>query len=253
MKNDVKSQDEFDYYWNIDDDFVDEINKRGKGWSGVIITRDEKSLDGNGDRICIKKQEDYVSYSLLHPFKGTPTTEKELHNLIYCGENGIRTPKVIFAGRRMVSGKLQAILVTTFLEGFTPLSEIVDNNKQKTLLDEKLKKSLILQIAHAVRDLHATRLAHNNLYPKHIFIDFETLNIAFIDLEKSQIKSSSSACLIRDFDTLNRRSPSVSIKDKLTFLKAYFDSKVLTPAIRKVWKALAKKAERKLRKKAVSR
>ena len=245
--------EKFNYYWKIKGDFIGGLNRRGNGWSGVIISKDQNSVsDKSSGRICIKKQENYVSYSFFHFIRGTLTIENEVRNLIYCNKHGIKTPEIVYSGKSSLSGKRRAILVTSFLEKFTPLNEIIHKDQNKFLTDSRARRLLISKIALEVRKLHKIRVMHNNLYPKHIFIDPKNLDICFIDLEKSRKKIFSKWCIFRDMDVLNRHTQPFSKSDKLRFFKAYYGTEVLTPEMRKRWKQLAEKQHKDIKKKEES-
>lgn len=235
----------FNYFWDKEGEFVEKLNKRGKGWSGVIVSKQKNTEDNTDERICIKKQENYVSYSFFHFIRGTLTIENEIKNLNYCSKHGINTPEIVYSDKRKLKGKRQAILVTRFLEGYMPLSDIMSKDLfSKT----QARKIVISKIANEVSKLHKMRMMHNNLYPKHIFIDPQKLEICFIDLEKSRKKLSSKSCTLRDLDVLNRYTRSATNSDKLRFLKAYYNEKNVTDKIRKIWKKLAHLAEIDLKK-----
>jgi len=240
---------DFHYYWNLDGDFIEEINRSGKdGWSGVIVASDKSHEKNGSDRkICIKKQENYFSYSSINFIRGRLTIENESKNLIFCHKNGLIVPEVIFYGKREESGKRQGILVTQFLDGFTPLDKVLSQDKYKE--NTELRRVLIEKVACEVRKLHKCRVIHNNLYPKHIFLDCKSMTVAFIDFEKAKKKFSTEACELRDLEVLSRYTPMISRIDKLRFLKIYFGVTDFNRKLRKLWKEIAKVAERKLERK----
>lgn len=239
MDEQIGSRDDFSYYWNLSEDFIERINKRNSGWSGVVLSYDRNlASDSPVDRIFIKKQEDYISYSFPHFIRGVLTIENELRILLYCRRHGIVTPELVYSGKRMVYGRRQAILVTRCLEGFSSLRDILYKDKNGLFSEGRFRRVMISKIADEVRRLHEIRITHNNLYPKHIFVDFESLKVAFIDFERSRKKISSRLCMLRDLSVLNRYTPSVSKTDKLRFLKAYCSSDSVNLEVRKIWKKL---------------
>jgi tRNA A-37 threonylcarbamoyl transferase component Bud32 len=235
----------FQYYWDLEGDFIEEINRSGSdGWSGVIVTS-ERDNGGFERKICIKKQENYFSYSSVNFIRGRLTVENEARNLIFCHRNGLTVPEVIFYGKRDESGDRQGILVTQFLDNFTSLDDILYKGEHKLRCNTELRRVLIDKVAREVRKLHRLRIVHNNLYPKHIFIDTNTLEVAFIDFEKGKKKFTAGKCVFRDLEVLNRYTPMISRADKLRFLKIYFGVTVFNSKLRKLWVQIAKVAIRK--------
>ena len=73
----------FSFYWNLEADFIEPLNHRRGGWSGLKIA-EQLQPDGVRRRICVKKQENHIRRSLLHPFKGVLTIENEVTIISYC-------------------------------------------------------------------------------------------------------------------------------------------------------------------------
>ena len=242
---------DFQYFWTLEGDFIEEINRSGKdGWSGVIVAADKISENSDSERkICIKKQENYFSYSSINFIRGRLTIENEAKNLKRCLDYGLTVPGIIFYGKREDSGKRQGILVTQFLDGFTPLDKILCKGEHELRCSTKLRRGLIDKVACEVRKLHKCKVIHNNLYPKHIFIDCETMKVAFIDFEKAKKKISEGACQLRDLEVLSRYTPMISRSDKLRFLKIYFGVSEFTEELRRLWRRIAKVEEKKLKRK----
>jgi len=251
ISGELVSSKDFQYYWDLEGNFIEEINRSGKdGWSGVIVGVDKSGTgECSARKVCIKKQENYFSYSSINFIRGRLTIENESRNLIFCMRSGLIVPEVIFSGKRTENGKRQGILVTQFLEGFTPLDKILSQAEHELYKDVILRRKLIENVACEVRKLHKSRIVHNNLYPKHIFIDCKTMQVAFIDFEKAKRKFSVGMCEVRDLEVLSRYSPMISRSDKLRFLKVYFGVPDFGSRLRLFWGKIAKIAERKLERK----
>ena len=72
--------DSFDAIWNLDTEWFEEPNQRRGGWSGVI----KVDLDTPEGKSCvfIKRQENHISKTLLHPIRGILTFEREFENIL---------------------------------------------------------------------------------------------------------------------------------------------------------------------------
>ena len=63
-----KNKYDFDTIWQLDTDWFEPPNHRRGGWSGVVkyvLETTHGAID-----VFIKRQENHVSKTLLHPFKG---------------------------------------------------------------------------------------------------------------------------------------------------------------------------------------
>ncbi len=229
----------FNSLWERRDAYVDEPNfGRGKaGWSAV--SRIE--LDGKG--FYLKKQENFLSYSLKHPF-GITVAEKEFQNLNYCAEKNIPAMKVAYFGVRKVRRRIQAMVMTEELSDYYDLSKAEEFLKKNPPSFQQ-KRAILQQVAKLVRTAHQNHFLHNALYPKHIFIAKKFIEngnesiqpvCRYIDLEKGQIVKWGQKKQLRDLETLSRRFPHLSKTAQIYFLLNYLNEKKVTPQLRKVLK-----------------
>lgn len=210
--NDVEK---FNYWWNISTDWVEEPNFRRGGKSGVL-----RYKDNEGQVFYIKCQENHIHRSLLHPM-GQPTIKREYKAYQRFNNANIKTPELVYCGQL---GK-RAILVTKELSHFSDLSHwlaTIDHEKQQNTI-----LIVLSSIAKHLAKLHLSRLQHNCIYPKHIFISLddiainkETIGIAFIDLEKSRTRLAAKKAAMHDTPQIKRHTQ-LTNEEWLFFVKAY--------------------------------
>ncbi|NQY25713.1 MAG: inaA protein [Piscirickettsiaceae bacterium] len=234
---DSNSLGTFSAIWNLKSDWFEEPNFRRGGWSGVVkypLSRANGSID-----IFIKRQENHVSKTFLHPIRGIATFQKEFHNINRLTHKNVSTLELIYFGKK----DNQAILVTKSLDGYDSLdsTKFVD-------LEYKNKLALIRKIASATAKMHVNHFQHNCFYPKHIFV--KKINgqwdVRFIDLEKLKRTIFKKQAVIRDLFSLHRHAgENWTIKDRIYFLKAYANEKKLSPSSKKLWSRIEKKLKTK--------
>jgi len=223
----------FDDWWGLEADWFEEPNIRRGGWSGVSrVTLGERT-------VFLKRQEDHVIRTLAHPFNGIPTFVREMQNILAMQAAAVPALNPVYFAERKVNGKQRAILVTEALEGFSPLDEIP---REQLSFSARIK--LITTAANVVKQLHAHKLVHNCLYPKHLFVrggdgGFE---VHLIDLEKARTALSRDRAMFRDLDTLNRHCRGWTRSDRLRFLLAYLGVDA-TKDWRELWQRLASRAK----------
>lgn len=219
----------FDLLWHLYTNWFEEPNIRRGGWSGVI--KHPIQIDSEAVDVFIKRQENYLSKTLFHPFKGEATFYKEYRNIQRLTKKNIPTLNALFFGQRGT----KAILVTTALNDYEPLDIAA------LKLDRLQKRALLTEVAKNLKLLHQYHYQHNCLYPKHIFVKYVdgTWRVRFIDLEKLKWQLFKRNAIHRDLITLYRHSDSNwSKKDRLFFFRAYQQEKKLSPRSKKLWRKL---------------
>lgn len=232
---------DFDDWWQLEADWFEEPNVRRGGWSGV--SRLELDVaDGSKRAVFLKRQENHVTRTLLHPLRGIPTFIREMKNIRAMQTACVPALVPVYFAQRNIDGAKRAILVTEALDGFIPLDEI---NLQALSFSER--KQLIEQVAEVLKRLHAQRLQHNCLYPKHLFIkQLESgFEVRLIDLEKTKRCLFRSSAMFRDLDTLNRHAHNFTQTDRLHFMKTYLDADASDVELRKLWNKLAQRKNNK--------
>lgn len=230
----------FEQIWDSPIDWIDEPNRNRGGWSGVgciqLLNNDQPIT------LYVKKQQNHVSRSLRHPFKGEPTFAKEFKVIGYLNLRGVIVPQVVFFAQRSVKAGQQAILITENLAGFQALDQI--NN---TAMSLSAQRSLITKVAQAVRNMHGLGIQHRALYPKHVFVKSagDTFEVGFIDLEKSRQMTFPWLQSISDLVTFNYRTADSSLRCRIYFLKKYFSIQRLDKFYKIVCRWIAYKTQQK--------
>lgn len=223
----------FDQLWDLELKAIDEGNVgRGQnGWSKVCI-HSITTATGEKKRIVIKRQSNYRSRTLRHPFRGISTFEKEYQFISRYQQLDIPAMQAVYCATRQIGGELQAILVTEYLENYRSLFDIITEEK----LTRQEKMRLAQQVAQLVATLHEKKLEHRCLFPKHIFIPNDpTEKACLIDLEKTRWRPWGSGRIVRDLTALGRRTTNVCVREKIRFMRHYLGIKCLTQEAKQLW------------------
>ena len=235
----------FDALWQIEVPLLDNPNTgRGKGgWSSVGLLP-LRAAGGGQRKLIIKRQNNYVIRTPLHPLRGIPTLKNEALSTLRFNSLGIPTMKLVYYADKREGNGFRAILLTEFLDGYESLDRLDRLLLEPTGVE---RPRLISCVAGLIRIMHDKRLRHNSLYPKHIFLreDGSEVTAKLIDLEKVRWSPLGNGRRIRDLDSLNRRSPGWSRTDRLRFFKAYCQTNHLSSKDRELWRAIAKKGRKK--------
>lgn len=237
--------DSFDRLWPVAESAWFELpNYARGGWSGV--TRQTLRLpDGSQAGIFVKRQENHVYRSLRHFFRPAATLEREFRNCLCFRELDIPSMEPLYYAERRVDGKLRAILVTRELEGYRSL----DSTEFRPLrqLPSAERTRLIANLADIIRRMHVHRFQHTCLYPKHLFVKKNTdgsVDVRFIDLEKTRWLPFRRWIVLRDFDSLRRHAEGWSRTDRLRLFLAYQQEKKLSLSSKRLLKAILGKRKR---------
>lgn len=236
---------DLDAIWGLEAEWFEEPNRRRGGWSGV--SRIVLELPEGGEvAVFLKRQENHLRKTWLHPVIGEPTFRSEFRNILALRHAGIPTMEPLYYAERKVSQGWQSILMTRELSGYRPLDAVTDDwHSQGWTAKYPQRRALLREAARVVSNLHAARMVHRALYPKHLFVNIETNAVSLIDLEKMRRVFFRQSAMQRDLDSLNRHAPRWSNTDRLRFLLAYLDEERVTPQVRKGWHMLSQRAQRK--------
>lgn len=236
----------FEQVWNHPVDWFEAPNERRGGWSGVGRLQLE---NGTGKPLClfVKKQQNYRRFSWRHPFRGEPTFKREFDRLQYLAKHQVGAPKVVCYGKKIIDGKLCAILVTEELEGYLPLDHYAASILLNSDLRRVQKRMLLGQLALFVRGFHQLGLVHRALYPKHIFVKGKEnkLQMALIDLEKSRFSPFFWYRAYYDLAAFDRHAENWTRADRLYFFKKYCQIERLGVFSKWLCHKLIKRAQRK--------
>jgi len=231
----------FDTIWNLDTEWFEEPNQRRGGWSGVI----KVDLDTEKGKTCvfIKRQENHISKTLLHPIKGILTFEREFENILQMQNRDLPVMETVFFAQRNIDNKRQAILITKELTGYIPLESERFLSSGDLIKNLSHKKQLLIAVADAVRSIHSHHYEHNCLYLKHIFVKpvGDAWDVKVIDLEKLKWRLFKRKAVFRDLYTLYRHAHGWSSKDHVRLFKLYVQENKLSAKSKKLWRAIEKR------------
>lgn len=216
------SLDCFDTLWQMDAPWFEPPNQARGGWSGVCRIELNRP-DGTQVALFLKRQENYRTRTLRHPFSGEATLAREWRNLCRFQAQGVPVaPPVAYALRQTATG-LQVVLLTEALDGFLPLTELLEHWPAAWPVAGRAQ--LADQVAQVVRRMHVCGLRHNCLYPKHIMVKLVEGNfiVRLLDLEKAHWTPLIIRTAIRDLDQLNRYTRACTDADRRQFCRRYFE------------------------------
>ena len=222
--------------WECPMAVVDDINRRSLGWSQVgKIELASASGPKVGVPAYLKRQQNYRTRTLCHPFSGIATLKREYRMLNRVVGRGIGVaPPLYFAE----GSSQRAVLVIEALEHHRPLDQFDTANQPEADQVIDLAASLIAR-------LHGLGICHGCLYPKHLFWHSSGINgsadIRLIDWEKARFSLRRKRSRLRDLDSLNRHAEGWSLRQRLRFLARYLDKPLADPEVRVWWRLLARK------------
>jgi tRNA A-37 threonylcarbamoyl transferase component Bud32 len=204
---------EFDDFWNEPHEFVDDVNYRRNGWSAVSVLN-VMDVEGVEHRFFLKRQESQQRYSLGHPF-GALTYQFEVEAIALMDSVGIPCVNVVTSGFRKEGGKSQGFVLTKAIDGES-LKDFSDTNPDWDSVRPQLQA-----LANALFDMHSASWRHGALYPVHIFMNWPTAQITFIDLERARKSRSPALAAEADFIQFLKRSDELPDSTLQTLLAPY--------------------------------
>lgn len=234
----------FEALWTLDIPWIEKPNERRGGWSGVSPL--VLSLpSGAKVQLILKRQQNHITKTLLHPMRGIPTFAREMRNILRFKQHNIPALEPVYFGQRCDGNELRAILITVALSGFQSLETLVDEWQRTGWPDRAERIKTMHAIALVMQRMHAARLQHNCFYPKHIFLrpteTSDGYECRIIDLEKVKRRPFRWLAALRDLYTLNRHSQDWSRTDRLRFFLIYFDIKRLNSRAKWIWRRIARR------------
>lgn len=198
--------------------------------------------DGSCIAVFVKRQSDHVARSFRHPLRGELTVVREFASIQRAARANVPTQTVLYCAERKEERSRQGILITLELNAM-PLDAYWETHDGLP----SRRREVLAEVARVVARLHAHRLQHNALYPKHVFVESGEgpVRAYLIDLEKTRQRFCQRAAVLRDLDALNRRSAGTRT-DRMRFLRAYMGSVFTRASRRKLWCELSERQERKL-------
>ena len=200
---------DFDYWWQLEGEWVEEPNQRRNGWSGMMRTRVGEEV------FYVKKQCNHLYRSLRHPF-GWPTTCREHQNIQRLLALGIKVPEPVFNGIGCAEEGFRGLLVTKELTGYVPLDT-------QTALTTEQRAQLAKAVGQVIGRMHQAHWQHSCLYDKHIFVRWQNgkPDVALIDLEKLRRPVLFWRAAAHDLDQLSRHQAIWSDEEWTLLLTAH--------------------------------
>jgi hypothetical protein len=242
---DANQMTDFDAVWGKQIEWFEEPNTCRGGWSGVgrmELVRE----DGSVIATFLKKQKNHKQKTLLHPFTGIPTFEREFDMLRYLTWRGLKTPEVMLFAQGK-DGKFKTTLMTKELSNYISLEFLTSQmfaDNHPTLGEQNI---LLEAIADYTKRLHDTKVQHRAFYPKHLFIKQvpnAAPKVAVIDLEKARINLIPAFRSLMDLAALHRHAAHWSKSRRMYFYLQYLGLKKLTPYAKWLCKQIIKRASR---------
>ncbi|HAM77146.1 MAG TPA: hypothetical protein DCQ09_16340 [Alcanivorax sp.] len=182
--------DNFDALWSLPHDWVEPINIRKGGWSGVVrVTRD-------GDTFYVKRQYRQTRRMRSFPWRSRPTYYHEFLALNRLAQAGVPVVQWLLYTERDDA----AILVTREPSGFMDLKTLFEMTSGRRL------QAAASRLGTALALMHGQRWQHGACYPAHLLIHPETLEVRMLDLERCRRRRSRAAASRADLDQLSRRA-----------------------------------------------
>lgn len=183
----------FEDFWSLPQEFVDDINYRKGGWSGVsLLTLGDKGSERN---YYVKRQENQLRYSFGKPF-GALTFEHEAEAIERNKMLGLPAIDIACWGVRRESGSTKGLLVTADI-GYCSLDQVLATQPYSPALG-----ALLFRCGEQLLAMHKHGIQHGALYPKHIFVDQVNGTIRLIDFERARQKNTVRTAIRADLKQL---------------------------------------------------
>jgi tRNA A-37 threonylcarbamoyl transferase component Bud32 len=209
---------DFNFWWQIEGDWVETPNQRRGGESGVI-----RYQHSDGKTYYIKRQINHVFRNLRYPL-GRPTSLREAHAMRSFAAMGVTAPALIFSDCEKQQGNWRALLVTESL----PKDYLdLDCYYQQNSPDAETQKAIIHAVATMLSTLHRNQWRHGGVYPKHVFIRLREADgkiladAALLDLERARHHWTITSASSKDLAQLKRRCKYWNAADWQEFLRCY--------------------------------
>jgi len=233
--------------WALEAEWFEEPNQRRGGWSGV--SRIELKLPlGGMVGVFLKRQEDHVTRTFSHPFKGMATFAREYEIITAFQRHQIPSLDLVFFEQWKEGGHQRAVILTEELAGYVELSSVEYQQGGSVYSNEESKKALFKQLAVLMQKMHQHNFQHNCFYPKHVFVkqlSNTEFDLRVIDLEKVKKPVCRKMARFRDLLTLLRHSHGWTNDDKLAFFKVYCGEEELSRGSQRLWNKLMAKIKQK--------
>jgi hypothetical protein len=203
----------FEALWELPRQFVEPINRRRGGWSGVT----KLSLpEPSGDVVhwYLKRQEQQKRYSWRYPL-GAPTFRYEIDALRLGLQR--RWPAVELQAYGLAGQRASERAVMLTREILWPSLSIYEEN----LASLRAAHTALTAIGEQLYALHASGWQHGALFPNHMFVDLEQGRLQLIDFERARRRVFATAAACADLTQLLRRTQWLEPASVLALLRPY--------------------------------
>ncbi|MEY3668512.1 MAG: hypothetical protein RL572_2052 [Pseudomonadota bacterium] len=207
--------DSFEAMWELPREFVEPINQRRGGWSGVS----ELALpqqDGATGCWYLKRQEQQMRYSWRHPV-GAPTFRYEIDALRLGLQQQWPSVELQAFGLSCAGRRQRALLLTRKIDWQTLASY------ESRPDDLQSVRAALTAIGRALFALHASGWQHGALFPKHMFVDLEQGRLQLIDFERARRRLFAADAACTDLTQLLRRTQWLEPALLHALLQTYID------------------------------
>lgn len=190
--------DSFEALWDVPHRFVEPINRRRGGWSGVtkLTLPDEKGRSGAW---YLKRQEQQKRYSLRYPL-GAPTFRYEVDALRLGLQLHWPAVELQAFGICNRDGQQRAVLLTR--EIALPSLESFHYD----LAPLRQAPGILSRVGQQLLDMHASGWQHGALFPCHMFVDLANGEMQLIDFERARKRTNPVDAACADLVQLLRRA-----------------------------------------------
>jgi hypothetical protein len=233
-------------FWGLPLDWVEDPNRRRNGWSGVSYHTFFDNEAGHFS-IFVKRQENHNYRSLRYPLQGKPTFFRDLCNIRRMEEINVPTVEPVFYGECREGNKLQAVLVTIALGGYSEINPLLQNPS----LPSPVRQAILHRLADVVLLMHRHHLQHNSLAGNHVLVKLEedgTFDLRILDLEKTRHNFMPIDTAMRDIEKFIRHTSILTNDERAEFLlhyTRYFSDAQRRKLVKKINQRLRRKCSRK--------
>jgi hypothetical protein len=206
---------DFDHVWNSPHNFVEPINGRRGGWSGVSILKVSDGIGGFSN-FYLKRQENQHRYSWHYPFKEL-TFAHEVKALGLAALHDWPAVELAAFGFRRAGSSRQSIILTPEI-CLQPLSYYQQNLSE---LPESF--DFLRRVGQQLLKIHRAGWRHGALFPAHMFVDAGTGELQLIDFERARNRYRPVNAASVDFIQLFKRSEWLPDAALNALLEAYRD------------------------------
>jgi hypothetical protein len=126
----------------------------------------------------------------------------------------------VFYGHRLKDGKLQAVLATVALDGYSELNPILEDQS----VAAPVRQAILHGTADVVWSMHRHHLKHGSLTGKHVMVKLEeddAFDLRIIDLEQMRRSWRPLDTSARDLEKFIRHTPTLTPDEHAQFVSHY--------------------------------